>query len=262
MSFPMGIILAIASVVLATSSSIKNASVFVSWHAAVIVIGGTLAAALVCFSIRELMHLGNLIVAVALGRTRKDMTSAIEEIVRISEALQKGEQFSASLETVENPFFREALELMNDASLSRDEIIEVLEKRVQMQNDRYVEDGRTFKTLGKFPPAFGLVGTTIGMIALLQGIGGQNAFESLGPSMSTALVATFYGLILANVFLIPMGENLNKATQEDLALRQMIVDGVRLIQARRHPILVREYLNSYLKPGRRASQSDNHQEAA
>src|SRR5438309_2269102 len=77
-------------------------------------------------------------------------------------------------------------------------------------------------------------GTTVGMITLLQGLGEPNAFDRLGPSMSVALVATFYGLIIANVVLIPIGENLAQSSEEDLIMRRIVVDGVRLLKAQKH----------------------------
>jgi chemotaxis protein MotA len=137
--------------------------------------------------------------------------------------------------------------------LSDMELAEVLEKRVDVQYDRYRAEALTYKIVGKFPPAFGLVGTTLGMISLLQGLGAPNAFESVGPSMSTALVATFYGLVLANFFIIPIGENLAQASQVDLNMRRLIIDGVRLIKEKKHPLLVEEYLKSYLSPAERNS---------
>jgi chemotaxis protein MotA len=91
----------------------------------------------------------------------------------------------------------------------------------------------------------------MGMIALLQGLGEPNAFEHLGPSMAVALVATFYGLVLANFFLIPLGENLTRASEEDLVMRRLVVDGVRLIKEEKHPLLVEEYLKSYIAPAER-----------
>ena len=140
---------------------------------------------------------------------------------------------------------------MVQGGLSESELEDVLEKRVQNQNEDYKRDAATYKTLGKFPPAFGLVGTSLGMIGLLQGLGKADAFQSLGPAMSVALVATFYGLILANVIIIPVGENLTRASQLDLVARRVVVDGVRLLKEGKHPLLVEEYLKSYLKPAER-----------
>jgi len=107
------------------------------------------------------------------------------------------------------------------------------------------------KIIGKFPPAFGLVGTTLGMITLLQGLGSTDAFQKIGPSMSVALVATFYGLVLANFFIIPVGENLYNAAEDDLTIREIIAHGVMLIREKEHPLIVAEYLKSYLSPEQR-----------
>src|SRR5690606_16760333 len=91
----------------------------------------------------------------------------------------------------------------------------------------------------------------MGMIGLLQGLGEPNAFERLGPSMSVALVATFYGLVYANFVLIPIGENLALASEEDLLMRRIVAEGIRLIKEEKHPLLVEEYLKSYLAPKER-----------
>ena len=129
----------------------------------------------------------------------------------------------------------------------------MLDKRVEIQNEKYKREGLTFKIIGKFPPAFGLIGTSMGMIGLLQGLGQPDAFEKLGPSMSVALVATFYGLVYANFFLIPIGENLALASEEDLLMRRIVIDGVRLIKEEKHPLLVSEFLKSYLSPAERVN---------
>ncbi|MDO9183998.1 MAG: MotA/TolQ/ExbB proton channel family protein, partial [Bacteriovorax sp.] len=157
------------------------------------------------------------------------------------------------INAIKIPFLKEGLELFLDGSLSKDEMVEVLEKRIEIQNGRYRREGNTFKVIGRFPPAFGLIGATLGMIGLLQGLGAPNAFEQLGPAMSVALTSTFWGLVLANVVLLPLGENLYLAAEEDLIIREMVLCGVLLLREKKHPLLVQENLNSYLPPRERLS---------
>ena len=248
LSIPMGLILGFAVVLIAGMSGIKNAEVFLNPHAAIIVLGGTLAAALTCFPLNHFLNLGRVFVRNFSGATKAAMIETINEIVRTSRALNEGNAIAGETAKIKNHFLKESLTLMETGGLSDDELYEVLEKRVEMQNERYRRDGLTFKIIGKFPPAFGLVGTTMGMIALLQSLGGENAFEHIGPSMSIALVATFYGLVTANVVLIPIGENLGQASEDDLVIRRIVVEGVRLLKEQKHPLLVEEYLKSYLAP--------------
>jgi chemotaxis protein MotA len=248
LSIPLGLVLGIAVVLTAGMSGIKNVEVFLSPHAAMIVLGGTLAAALTCFPISHFINLGKVFTRSITGATKAAMIETINEIVRASRALNEGAPIAGETAKIKNAFLKEALTLMETGGLADVELYEVLEKRVEMQNERYRRDGLTFKIIGKFPPAFGLVGTTMGMIALLQGLGGENAFEKIGPAMSIALVATFYGLVTANVILIPIGENLGAASEDDLIIRRIVVEGVRLLKEQKHPLLVEEYLKSYLSP--------------
>jgi len=251
LSVPLGMVIAAGSIAYAALSEIKNLQVFLSVHAAAIVMGGTLAAALICFPISQLFGFIKVIIGTITGKRRALKLATINEIVQISISMNEGQALAGLLDGVKNPFLKESLELMSSGGLDDSELDEVLEKRIELQNEQYKRDGVTLKTVGKFPPAFGLIGTTMGMIALLQGLGSPDAFDRLGPSMSIALVATFYGLVLANTLLIPLGENLAQASEDDLAMRRLVVDGVRLIKEQKHPLLVEEYLKSYLPPQER-----------
>lgn len=250
-STPLGFICGFAVIYFSATQGIKNAEVFVSVHAAVIVIGGTAAASLICFPISHFFNLIKIFFRTLLGKGRLVQINTINEIVRLSDSQNQGHPVANELASIKNPFLKESLDLMVQGGLSDEELEEVLEKRVELQNEKYKREGFTFKIIGKFPPAFGLVGTTLGMIVLLQGLGSPDAFERIGPAMSIALVATFYGLIFANVFLIPMGENLTRASEDDLLMRRIVVDGVRLLKEQKHPLLVAEYLKSYLAPAER-----------
>jgi chemotaxis protein MotA len=89
------------------------------------------------------------------------------------------------------------------------------------------------------------------MISLLQQLGGKDAQKMLGPAMAIGLVATFYGIVLANLVLIPISENLAMINREDETVRTIIIDGFRLIHRREHPKIVEEHLKSYLLPHER-----------
>jgi chemotaxis protein MotA len=248
LSVPFGLVMGFAVMTWAALTEIKNSSVFLSAHAAAIVIGGTLAAGLICMPFSRFVSIFKIYMRLISGKSRDETMDTINEIVQLAISLNDGKPLEAELASVKNPFLKESLELLEKGGLSNHELEDVLDKRVEFQNERYKRDGIAIKTIGKFPPAFGLVGTTMGMISLLQGLGEADAFDRLGPSMSIALVATFYGLIMANVLLIPFGENLGTASEEDLIRRRMIVEGVILLREKKHPLLVEEYLKSYITP--------------
>jgi chemotaxis protein MotA len=251
LSAPLGFLVSAFVVYFSVTYGIKNPGVFLDLHAGVIVVGGTLAATLVIFPLNHILKLFVVYFRTITGRTKQELLATIDEVVALAQGVEGGQGLDQLVSGVKNEFLKESLELVLQEGLDDAELEEVLEKRVEVQNERYKREGMTYKIIGKFPPAFGLVGTSLGMIALLQGLGEPNAFERLGPSMSIALVATFYGLVLSNIVIIPVGENLTQASEMDLLVRRVVVDGVRLLRARKHPLLVQEYLKSYLTPNER-----------
>ena len=97
----------------------------------------------------------------------------------------------------------------------------------------------------------GLMGAVLGMIALLSRLGKPGAESTIGPAMSVALVATLYGIALANMIIIPIGENLAQCAKEIKTKNLIIVEGVRLISEKTNPIVLAEELNSFLLPAER-----------
>jgi len=247
-SLPTGILFGGGLIYWLITSEVSNPMIFANPHSIGIVLGGTIAAALICFPFEHFFNIFHVLIRALLGKQHKEIINVINEIVEISEFSNDGGELTSKIESVKNPFFKECIELLVDNSLTVDELEEVLEKRVELQNERYRQENATFRIIGKFPPAFGLIGATLGMIALLQGLGAPDAFKSLGPAMSVALTATFWGLLLANLVLVPMGENLHLASQNDLIQRRAIAEGTMLIHDKKHPLVVEEFLKSYLTP--------------
>jgi chemotaxis protein MotA len=243
-----GFLMGVAVIAYSVTSGIDNSMVFLDVHAAVIVLGGTLAVSLIMFPVRHLGHITKVYLRALSGKGSTKTIDTIYEIVDIAKGQQSGQNLNQLAEKAKNPFLKESILLLAKGGFNEEDLDDILETRLQIQNEEYKHHATTYKVLGKFPPAFGLTGATLGMIALLQGLGQEGAFEKLGPAMSIALVATFYGLIVANVFVIPMGEKLAQASEEDLNLRRIVIDGVKLIRLKKHPLLVEEYLISYLKP--------------
>lgn len=247
-SLPLGLFGGLALMALLTMSEMKNPLIMGNLHGILMVFGGTFAAALVCFPFNHLFNMFKVFYRALSGKQRKDTLAIIGDFKTLATKLSDGEALNAIQVNSLNPFFKESLKLLEEDTLSDDELSEVLSKRIEIQHEFYRKENNTFKVLGKFPPAFGLIGATLGMISLLQGLGSPDAFEKLGPSMSVALTATFWGLLLANMVLIPIGEKLSLASDQDLIIRRIVCDGILLLKEKKHPILVEEFLNSYLSP--------------
>jgi len=231
---------------------VKNPLVFLDWHAALIVIGGTASAALLSFSSKNIALLFRVFIGRVLKDNQKHYSHVISEMVDIAKNYRTNSNYLAEVAPdIKNYFLKEGIEMMLEGGMSDKEIDMIMMKRAKTHYTRYEQDAHMFTTLAKFPPAFGLLGAVVGIVSLMQGLGGADAIKTVGPAMATALVATLYGIAIANFIFIPVGENLSKFNKQDKITRQMVLDGMKMIRAKKHPLLVEENLKSYLLPTER-----------
>ncbi len=249
----LGLILSAVVFLTVALTSVKNPIVFLDWHAGLIVIGGTLAAAMLSFSISKISALSKVFILKIIKGTDDSYSDVIHEIVDLAKGIRTDDNFlSKNIDSIKHPFLKEGVQLSLDGGLSEKEINNILVKRAKTHHIRYEEDAHMFTTLAKFPPAFGLLGAVVGIVSLMQGLGGADAIKTVGPAMATALVATLYGIAVANFIFIPIGENLTKFNKQDKIIRQIIIDGLKMIRAKKHPLLIEENVKSFLLPGERA----------
>ncbi len=250
-----GVLLGVGIVVASIHESGMEYAFFLNFHGIVIVIGGTLAAASISFRLSKLISLTKVFFLRVLGHSRIDYTSIINQLMEVSRRHNVGQGSAQELSAgISHAFLKEAVELVGNGVLSQREIRQVLEQRVKTMENRYMHEANMFQTIGRFPPAFGLLATTLGMIALLQNLGQPGAEKLIGPAMSIGLVGTLYGIALANFVFFPIAENLKERTKEEMDLRRMIIEGAVLLKAQVNPMTMRENLNSFLAPGERVER--------
>jgi chemotaxis protein MotA len=250
----VGFLLSITVFTVALVMSARNYHIFLDQHAILIVVGGTMAASCVCFSLPKVVGLIRIFVKRMLGRSKRDYLGLIDQIVMLSQANRKGKQaFEATLSKIKDPFLRDAADVLFwlDAEVAHEDLRSLLETRAETHFERYLAEAEIFRVMGKFPPAFGLMGTTLGMISLLQALGSASSRNMIGPSMSIALVATLYGIVLSNFFFVPIAENLTQQSKEDLISRRMVVEGIMLIASDKPSQFVEEKVKSFLLPSER-----------
>lgn len=258
MNFSTFIGFAAAAVVFLHSvlTSTDNRAIFMNEHGIVIVIGGTFAAGAICFPMGKIFKLGFVAIKKMLFGYKIDYREIIKGIIELGDKARGDTQFlKKEVESIDNPFLKEAVHLVIEG-FTEEQLRDVLEQRIETHAKRNNIETNIFKTLSKFPPAFGLLGTTLGMIALLQKLGGENAAKQIGPAMAIGLVATLYGISLTNFVFIPIAENLTEKNREDTTMRKIILEGVVMIKNKIHPLMIEEKLNSYLLPNERVSFRD------
>lgn len=247
----IGFILALIVLYFGLYLSTSNLMLFVDKVSAFIVIGGTLAAVSISFQLNKLFQFFKIFFHRVLKGTQIKHSLVIEDLIQISEQYRAGTAMDNLAKETDDPLLQEALQMIADEIFDFQTMVGILNDRVENLFAHYNDDTQKFKSLGKYPPAFGMMGTTIGMIVLLANLGGPDAIDMIGPAMGVCLITTLYGVILSNLILIPIAENLEESTKDSFLKNKIILEGFKLIYKKSSPILIAEKLNSYLKPGDR-----------
>lgn len=225
-------------------------------HGFVIVIAGSVACTAISFQIDRVW----LMIKVFFGRMilgkKADYKGTIKELMILAEAYRTNGDVSKLVEKSKDPFIKECMTMLLDGVIEPKSLKRILMNRVNTLYTRYSSDAKMFQSMGKYPPAMGLMGAVLGMIALLATLGKPGAEKGVGAAMSVALIATFYGIAFANLLVIPIGENLTEGAKETRIKNNMIVEGVVLIAKKTNPVVLVEELNSFLLPAERIERKE------
>lgn len=147
--------------------------------------------------------------------------------------------------SIEHKLLNDGMELLS-LGFNREKIIDLLSQRFEVYTSRINTLSAWFKRGSKYPPAFGLAGTVLGLIHLMRGISAGIDTKETGIRMAVALVATFYGLLISNLILNPLGEWLQEEIKKDEIKAEMSINAVILMLERASIVEAQESLNSYL----------------
>ncbi len=236
--------------------SSSDLGLFVDYPSMFIVFGGTFAATAISFKLNNIFALTKVFLGRVFKGSSVNNTKLVEEIILAVDQIKKGKSLKEVADGAQDLFFKESLELIQDGLLGKEEVVEVLSLRNHKLTANYKTDVDKMRSIGKFPPAFGMIGTTTGMIVLLANLGGEDAMKMIGPAMGVCIITTLYGSALANIFIVPMAENLSDNTKEIYAKNEIVIEGAKLILEKANPILAAERLNSFLNPGNRVNWKD------
>jgi chemotaxis protein MotA len=249
----LGIFLIGGSMFLAGLSSGLSIINFWSLESLMVVLGGTLSATAIAFRLNEVKRVFGLIKFVFI-KPAFELDEVVDDIVILGEAYRKDRQ---SLETqaanLKNRFLKDGVVFITQG-LKLEDLREIMTTREDYRERREASEAGLMKTLGTYSPAFGMVGTLIGLIMMLLGMGasdGGDMAAQLGQSMSLALITTFYGAVLANLLFLPFAEKISSRNRENTVCGELIIEGLTLIHQKKHPIVIRDMLNSYIPPALR-----------
>jgi len=226
----------------------EGAGTFVEPKSLLIVFGGTFGATLICFPLRTVLSVMG-VVRTAFFNAGMDAGRLISDLAEMATRARKEGLLSlqASTETVDDPFYRAGLQLVIDGQ-EADTIEQILTTELQYLEERHKVGAELMKAMGTFAPAFGMIGTIIGLIQML---GSMEDPSSIGPAMAIALVTTFYGALLANGIFLPMATKLQTLSNFEVQNKTLIMEGLLSIHAGDNPRILRQKLSSFVSPSKR-----------
>lgn len=210
-----------------------------------VVVLGTLGAVLVSYPWREVLRIVRLAVRVFRhpgSRNEQD----IQSLVHLARLWFSGDprKVEAALREVRNPFLRTGVELIID-NTPEQEVLDLMRWRMVRMKARERGEAQMFRTMALYAPAFGMVGTLIGLVNMLAVID-LGDLALVGEHMAVALLSTFYGIVLANLVFKPVAVKLERRTEERLITMNMIMEGVSLLSRRQAPAFIEATLNSFV----------------
>lgn len=232
----------LATVLLFTADSPDS---FLNFPGLAIVITGTLAATFISYPMTEVLRVVRL-VGIVFRRENTYTRDDIQELVAISRLWFQGKarEVERALEGTRNPFLRTGVELVI-ANTKEAEILELLRWRVARLRAREHAEAQIFRTMAIYAPAFGMIGTLVGLVNMLEVLDTSD-MSVIGPRMAVALLSTLYGILLANVLFKPIAVKLERRTEQRLIAMNMVLEGISLISRRRLPSFIEATLNSFI----------------
>ena len=254
----LGIVLIGGSMFLAGATAGLSIINFWNLESLMVVLGGTLSATAIAFRLNEVKRVFGLI-SFVFKKPAFELDEVVDDIVSLGEAYRKDRQsLEAQASNLNNRFLKDGVVFITQG-LKLEDLREIMATREEYRERREANEAGLMKTLGTYSPAFGMVGTLIGLIMMLLGMGssgGDDMAAQLGQSMSIALITTFYGAVLANLLFLPFAEKITSRNKENTVCGELIIEGLMLIHQKKHPIVIRDVLNSYIPPALRKSEEE------
>jgi chemotaxis protein MotA len=221
---------------------------FLNVPSILIVFFGTLFVVLSQFTIGQFFGAGKIAGKAFMFKTESP-EAQIEKIVEMADAARKGGFLALEEAEIENPFMQKGVNMLVDGH-DVEVVRETMAKDISMTTERHEFGASIFKGMGDVAPAMGMIGTLIGLVAMLSNMDDP---KSIGPAMAVALLTTLYGAVLANIVFNPIAEKLGLRSVEEKLNQSLILDGIIGIADGQNPRVIEGILKSYLAAGKRSN---------
>ena len=267
----IGLLAGISIIILGILSAGGEIAWFWNFNSILIVLGGTFAATMVNLPLKAVTNIFNILKNVFRAEDY-DYTGIIEEVVNKATKARKDGLLSleADLSGMKDGFFKNGIELaINEKDTKR--LRTFLNLEMNNIQSRHIAGQELFLYMASYAPAFGMLGTVLGLIIMMMNFTTGGADIDLGADYSVAdrfsellrgmgleLITTFYGVFMANMIFLPIGGKLKRRSENEMMLKNIVVEGIISIHAREHPILIREKLMTFVPSQYRYNTKDTN----
>jgi chemotaxis protein MotA len=223
---------------------------FVNIPSLMIVLGGTMGTTLISYPLKDVLG----VIRVVRNVFFKKEASAKRLIRTFIDLSTKARRegilaLESEIDGIDEGFLKKGVQLSIDG-FEPQSIRDVLENEVEFIQGRHNLGAEIFTTMGTFAPALGVIGTLIGLVQMLQSMDNPGA---IGPAMAVALLTLFYGLIMANLFCMPIAGKLRARSKEEVLMKELMIEGVLSIARGDNPRIVEQKLQTFVPPNVRES---------
>ncbi|MBL7714048.1 MAG: MotA/TolQ/ExbB proton channel family protein [Bdellovibrionales bacterium] len=246
-SYPVTVLIAVTAIVVAIIDLKQSVAYYYDFVGVMVVIAGTIAVSVATLPWKhfsEMMEGFKQLLAPRYPDTKQIASDALN--------LVRGNQEGFQTTGLPLEVLKDGVELLQ-LGLKTEEIENILRERMFQYLDIRSGIANSIRSLAKYPPAFGLLGTVLGLVSLMRAVSAGAGSEEVGVRMAVALVATLYGIVTANVLVNPAGEALSKYAANEAKAAEIALQGVLLASDQTSILVAQEALNSYLPRGSRLS---------
>lgn len=229
------------AIIIAAVASGSDLFIFLNLPGVLIVLGGTAAATLIKFPLNRCIKAFQ-VAYQAFRRQLEAPEDLIRRIHELAHVVRRRGILALDGEEVNNEFFQKGIQLMVDGHPA-EFVRKALKEDMRLSIERHDQGQRIFRAVGESAPAFGMIGTLIGLVQMLVNLDNPDA---IGPAMAVALLTTLYGALIANLFALPIADKLELRGQEEALNKQLIIEGLAAIQEGTNPRVMDEVLEAYL----------------
>jgi chemotaxis protein MotA len=249
----IGLLVALSMMALSVLMGGGSFSAFWDTPSVLMVLGGTFGSVLICFPLKTVLKAPQVIFKAFFNRP-EDPQELIAQMVNLAETARRDGLLALEqrLPEFENRFIRLGIQMAVDGT--RPELIEdILRTDIDALAMRHKEGKALVDQIGRFGPAFGMIGTLLGLILML---GNMSDPSKIGGGMAVALITTLYGAVLSNASFLPISEKLAYLSKQELISREIVVRGIMAIQQGENPRVVEQKLSTFLPPQQRSRERE------